>query len=227
VSWDNATAGQRNTWNAANQDRVVYGGAVSNFNATWATAAATITNTTGKFTAAALRLMKRQAMRAVPRIRPVQLNDGYDYWVCFCDPNAFRDIANDQTVVNANMYARPREKAPQNGGNPLWMDGDLLYDGVIVRQVPEMRTRRPTVFATAGAGGTVAINAVHLCGQSAVAQFYGQLPRPTTLEVTDYGFNRGVGIEMAYGIGKVAKNTSGNLKDWGVYTGFYASVDDT
>jgi hypothetical protein len=167
-------------------------------------------------------------MKASPRIRPIQLNDGYDYWVCFCDPNAFRDLSGDQTIVNANLYARARERDAERGGNPLFMDGDILYDGIIVRQVPELRTRRPTIFTTAGTGSPAnAINAVHLCGQSAVAQFYGQLPRPTILEVTDYGFNRGVGIEMAYGIGKIAKKTSSSLKDWGVFTGFFASVDDT
>jgi hypothetical protein len=97
---------------------------------------------------------------------------------------------------------------------------------VIVRQVPELLIRIPTLFKTAGAGG-IQINAVHLCGQSAMCQFYGQLPRPTRLEQTDYDFNRGVGIEMAYGLGKIAKNTSSSLKDWGVFTGFFASVDDT
>jgi hypothetical protein len=225
ISWDNAAAGARNTWNADNVDRVLYGATVSNYNATWATAAATVDNTTDKLTGASLRLMKRLAMKASPRIRPIQANDGYDYYCVFCDPNQFRDLSGDQTIVNANLYARPREARFKD--NPLFMDGDILYDGMIVRQVPEMRTRRPTVFATAGTGGTIAINAVQLCGQSAMAQFYGQLPRPTQLEQTDYDFNRGVGIEMAYGIGKIAKKTSTNLKDWGVFTGFFASVDDT
>ena len=143
-------------------------------------------------------------------------------------PTSSGILSNDQTIVNANLYARPRDGGTYKD-NPLFMDGDILYDGIIVRQVPEMRTRRPTTFATAGTGGTVAVNAAVLCGQSAIAQFYGQLPRPTQLDVTDYGFNRGVGIEMAYGIGKVAKAPIASptaLKDWGVFTGFFASVDD-
>lgn len=224
VSWDNASAAQRNAWSANNVDRTLYGALISNYSATWATAALNVDNTADKLTAASLRLMKRRAMSAVPRIRPIQTNDGYDYYVCFVDPNQFRDLSSDQTVVNANLYARPRENAMRD--NPLFMDGDILYDGIIVRQVPEMRTRRPTVFATAGTGGTIAINIAALCGQSAIAQFYGQLPRPTQLDQTDYQFNRGVGIEMAYGIGKVAKTTSALLKDWGVFTGWFASVDD-
>jgi Protein of unknown function (DUF4043) len=232
ISFDSASAAQRNVWNAANSDRVLYGATISNFNATFATAAANIDNTTDKMTAASLRLMKRLAMKTSPRIRPIQTNDGYDYYCVFCDPNQFRDLSNDQTIVNANLYARPRDTARYQD-NPLFMDGDILYDGMIVRQVPEMRTRRPTIFATAGTGSPgIAINAAVLCGQSAMAQFYGQLPRPTQLEQTDYDFNRGVGIEMAYGISKLAKNPVGttgstNLKDWGVFTGFFASVDDT
>jgi len=228
VSWQNATAtagtGQRDVWLTANTDRVLFGATVSNNTGAIIGSLANVDNTTDKLTAASLKLMKRRAMNASPRIRPYQDNDGYDFWICFVDPNQFRDLSNDQTVVNANLYARPRENRYKD--NPLFNDGDLLYDGIIVRQVPELRTRRPTYFGTAGAGG-IAVNAAHLCGQSALAQFYGQLPRPTQLEVTDYGFNRGVGIEMAYGISKVAKNTSGSLKDWGVFTGFFASVDDT
>jgi N4-gp56 family major capsid protein len=225
IGWNAASVAQRNTWNAANIDRVLYGASIANYNATWATAAATVDNTTDKLTAASLRLMKRRAMQAVPRIRPFQDNDGYDFWVCFVDPNQFRDLSNDQTVVNANLYARPRENRYKE--NPLFNDGDILYDGIIVRQVPELLTRIPAVFSTAGTGGTVQINIAHLCGQSAVAQFYGQLPRPTQLDQTDYQFNRGVGIEMAYGISKVAKVTSSLLKDWGVFSGFFASVNDT
>ena len=223
VSWDTATTTQRNTWTTANTDRVLFGASVSNFSGTFATAAGNVDSTTDKLTAASLRLMKRLAMRASPRIRPIQSNEGYDYYCVFCDPNQFRDLSNDQTIVNSNLYARPRESKMKE--NPLFMDGDILYDGMIVRQVPEMRTRRPTLFANAGTA-TVGINAAVLCGQSAMAQFYGQLPRPTQLDQTDYQFNRGVGIEMAYGIGKIAKLTATALKDWGVFTGFFSSVDD-
>src|SRR5262245_28638064 len=142
IGWQSASAAQRNAWNANNIDRTLFGATISNFSATWATAAATIDNTTDKLTAASLKLMKRMAMKAVPRIRPLQTNDGYDYWVCFVDPNQFRDLSNDQTVVNSNLYARPREARFKD--NPLFMDGDILYDGIIVRQVPELLTRRPT-----------------------------------------------------------------------------------
>lgn len=100
-----------------------------------------------------------------------------------------------------------------------------MYDGVIIRQVPEMDTRNPTLYATAGTTSS-SVAPVFLCGQSALAHFWGQMPRPTTLDQTDYQFKRGVGLEMAYGVGKVFKNTSGALKDWGVATGFFSSTAD-
>lgn len=225
ISIDNANATQRNTWVTDNQDRVLFGATVSNYSTTFATATATLDSTNDKFTAASLRLMKRLAMKASPKIRPFKTANGYEYFVAFAGPNCFRDLGNDSTIINANLYARARE-GNGIGKNPLFQDGDILYDGIVVRQVPEMDTRNPTFYATAGSGGTTPIAPVFLCGQSAMAQFWGQMPRPTQLDNTDYQFNRGVGVEMAYGIGKIAKKTSSHLKDWGTFTGFFASVPD-
>ena len=45
----------------------------------------------------------------------------------------------------------------------------------------------------------------------------------------DYGFITGVGIEMAYGVGKMFKKhpmTGTALKQWGVATGFYSAAID-
>jgi uncharacterized protein DUF4043 len=223
ISIDTATAGQRNTWVSDNQDRVLFGASVSNFSATFATALANLDTTNDKFDSTKLRLMKRLAMKTNPRIRPYKTNEGYDFYVAFAGPNAFRDLANDSVIQNANQYARPRERGYEK--NPLFNDGDLLFDGVIIRQVPEMDTRNPTLYATAGAGSTK-VAPVFLCGQGAAAQFWGQMPKPTQLDQTDYQFKRGVGIEMAYGIGKLFKKVSTKLVDWGVFTGFFSAADD-
>jgi hypothetical protein len=225
ISIDNATAAQRNTWVSDNSDRVLFGALVSNYSATFATATATLDTSADKFTAANLTLAKRLALAASPKIRPYKTKNGYEYYVAFAGLEAFRDLSQDSTIQNANLYARAREGGGMNS-NPLFQDGDLIYDGVIVRQVPEMSTRNPTFYATAGSGGTTKVQPVFICGQSAMAQFYGQMPRPTRLDNTDYEFNRGVGIEMAYGVGKIAKKTSSKLKDWGVFTMFVAAAGD-
>ena len=225
ISIDNATAAQRNTWVSDNSDRVLFGASVSNYSATFATALANLDTTNDKLDATKLKLMKRLAMKSNPRIRPYKTNDGYDFYVCFVGPNCFRDLGNDTTIQNASLYARQREGASALRNNPLFQDGDILYDGVVVRQVPEMDTRNPTLYATAGAASTKVAPAF-LCGQSALAHFWGQMPRPTTLDQTDYQFKRGVGLEMAYGLGKVFKKTGTKLVDWGVFTGFFSAADD-
>jgi hypothetical protein len=144
----------------------------------------------------------------------------------FAGSNAFRDLQNDTTIINANTQARAREGDSINK-NPLFQDGDLLYNGVIIREVPEIDIRLPVFYATAGSG-SIQIAPVWLCGQSALAHCWGRMPTPTFLKEDDHQFFRGAGIKMAYGIGKVAKKTSpGNLKDWGIFTAYVASQSDT
>jgi hypothetical protein len=122
----------------------------------------------------------------------------------------------------ANRDARPREGTSYKQ-NPIFMDGDLLYNGVIIRKVPEI----DRLLTVAGAGnGGIDVAPVFLCGRNAAAQLWGQLPDPTILYETDYQLKKGAAIEMAYGIGKMAfkEPDTGRLKDWGVVTGFVACV---
>jgi len=228
IQYDVASAAQRNTWNAANSDRVLYGAAVSNYNATHATALGNVDTTNDKFTASNLALLKRVAMGASPKIRPFKTADGYEYYVAFAGINTFRDLKASLETVNKD--ARPRE---QNGmdKNPLFQDGDQIYDGVIVRQVPEISsfvTNVWTSLKTAGAA-SARVEPVFLCGQQAAAFAWGQMAKPTFRKEDDYGFVTGTGIEMAYGVSKIFKkhpNTGSNLVQWGVATGFFASATD-
>ena len=109
-----------------------------------------------------------------------------------------------------NKDARPREGREVNGApdNPLFQDGDQLYDGVIVRLVPEI-----SLFVTSTSGpaqdrgqrlGT-RVEPVFLCGQQAAVIAYGQMAKPTFRKEDDYGFITGTGIEAAYGVGKMFK----------------------
>lgn len=123
-----ATAANYNTWSAANQDRILYGNATSNYSATHATGLATVDSTNDKLTTATASLAKRMAKAADPHIRPFKLEDGREYFVMFCGQRAFRDLKLDSTMVNANRDARAREGGKM-GDNPLFQDGDLLYDG--------------------------------------------------------------------------------------------------
>jgi hypothetical protein len=175
--------------------------------------------------AASLLKMKRLAKKANPRIRPYKLKNGREYFVAFVGSNCFRDLQNDTTIITANTQSRPREGDGLDK-NPLFQDGDLLYNGMIIREIPEMDIRLPTFYTTAGSS-SIQIAPAFLCGQSALAWCWGRMPTPTFLKEDDYQFFRGVGVMMAYGMKKIAKkNPAGNYKEWGVFTGYFASAAD-
>ena len=119
---------------------------------------------------------------------------------------------------------------------PLFQDGDQLYDGVIVRQVPEITQFVDflwTSLKTAGAGGTVRVEPVFLCGQQAATICWGQMAKPTFLREDDYQFKTGVGIQQCYGTAKIwsapvntATTDGTNLKQLGVVTCFFGAAVD-
>jgi hypothetical protein len=234
ILYQEATAAQQNTWNQDNSDRVLYGNTTANYNNTHATALATVNNTNtatpvptdGVFTGQSVQLLKYLARHCFPRIRPFKIEDGREYFVAFAGGLPFRNLKRDLVVVNKD--ARPREGRAMND-NPIFQDGDLVYDGVIIREIPEIDeyvANTWTSLLTAGASN-VRVNPVFLCGQSAATIAWGQMAKPTFLKEDDYQYFTGTGIEMCYGVGKVFKKhpkTSTPLKQWGVVTGFFGNT---
>ena len=121
--------------------------------------------------------------------------------------------------------------------NPLFQDGDLMYDGVIVREIPEFYQARfgtgvnlnTHLTGVGNAGIDVGVN--FLCGQQALGLVNKQAATPISKSEDDYGFFNGVGVEMAHGISKLRwnNNTAGanNLKDLGMGTVYCAATPDT
>jgi hypothetical protein len=221
ILYNAATTAQLNTFLTQNADRIVFGTALGNTVAgNWAASMLNIDATADRVTAASILLMKRLARRADPGITPYTSEDGRENFVCFLGSNTFRDLAADPVIAQLNRDARPRDV----GSNPLFQDGDLLYRGVIIREIPEIDT-----LATKVAVGTGPVNVTpaFFCGQAALAFVWGQMPRPTERTEDDYGMLIGRGVEMVYGIGKTARKLgSGFLKQHGMVTGYFASIDD-
>jgi hypothetical protein len=186
-----------------------------------------VDTTNDTFTSSNLSLLKRVAMNAVPKIRPFKTKDGYEYFVAFCGTNPFRDLKSDLKVINYS--ARAREGRGMDN-NPLFQDGDQIYDGVIVREIPEISQFVTNVWTSLLTAGTTSnrVEPVFLCGQQSVAMAWGQMARPTFRKEDDYGFITGTGIEMAYGVGKIFTKPSGGTKliQRGMATGFFASAAD-
>ena len=228
VPYLSATAGQRNTYLVNNSDRILFGNAKSNASSgVWATAAGNVSTATGKMTAATVTLAKRIARQAGTasdsiNIRPFKsdMTAGREWFVLFTPSNVFRDLSQDSTIIQANTQARAREGDGMSK-NPIFQDGDLMYNGVIIREIPELNVGNGSLLPGAGASG-IQLGVSYLCGQSAITVAYGQDPRPTTAKDDDYGFRPGVGIEELRG----QKKTSFGGRQYGIVTIVTAATDD-
>lgn len=222
-----SSAAQNNTWNAANIDRVLYGSAVGNYNATFATALANVDSTSDKLTTGVVSLLKERAKATTQSttghgIRPIRdqyVADGREYFVLFAGSRPFRDLKADTAMIAANRDARARESNGMDR-NPLFQDGDLIWDGVIIREIPEI----PYLLAAGTAGIDVA--PVFLCGAQSVCIGWGQEPQFTAKKEDDYGFFSGVGIEEMVNANKIMRKDgdAGTFVDNGIVTGFVSGV---
>lgn len=224
VNFDVATTGNKNTWSAANQDRILYGAAKSNYSATFLTGTGNVDTTNDKATSATVSLAKRMAKAADPRIRPFRLadGDGREWYVAFHGARTFRDLKLDATIAAANKDARARE---DNGmkDNPIFQDGDLIYDGVIHREVPEIDDYCTASGFDAIGAASCDVRPIFIAGAGAVAIGWGQEPTPRTDNLKDYGFRPGVAIEELVGVKKVNYNSVQN----GHVTLFVAAAADS
>lgn len=205
VVFSAASAANKNAWSAANADRILYGAAVGNYSATFATGHATIDNTADKLTYSVVSLAKRIAKTASPIIRPVTVTEDEENYVMFAGSLAFRDLKLSLATINQNAEVRGKE-------NPLYRDGDLVWDGVIIREIPEIAVV---------SNGTINTSPCYLCGAQAAAVAWAKRTTTTT-DVRDYGFVKGVGIHEMRGIRKMVYNG----KDHGVVTVWVAAVAD-
>jgi hypothetical protein len=241
IKWSAASAANKNAWVTANVDRVVFGSAISNYSTTFATAVANVDSTADKMSAAVGSLLKDQAKQTGvdpnnpgvyngrPKINPWMIEElDQEWYVCFLGSRAFRDLKADPVMYQANRDARSRENNPEKK-NPIFTGGELVFDGIIYKEIPEITQR--LLLKGVGAA-SIDVEPVFLCGQGALAYALGQMPRPTQLEDGDYDFVTGLGIEAQYGMAKIAKAplsagaaaTVGQLVDWGVVTGFVSGV---
>jgi N4-gp56 family major capsid protein len=225
VNMSATSAANRNAWAAANSDRMLFGKLVSNYSATYATALGNLDTTDDKCTAASMSLAKRLAKAADPHIRPFRLSDsdGREFYVCFHGSRTFRDLKADSTIVSANTNARSREDSGMKD-NPIFQDGDIIYDGLIHREVPEIDAWATATGVYDAAGNSSAdTRPVFVCGGGAVGVAWGQEPTPRTDMLKDYQFRPGVAIEELLGVKKINYNGVQN----GMVTAHFAAAADS
>lgn len=224
VNFTASTVAGRNTWTANNQDRILFGDTTANYNATFATGTFAI-SAAETLTPNILSLMKRMAQSATPKIGPTMVKElDQEWYVAFVGPMAWRDLTEDNPTTNVLTLAN-RDARTRGVDNPLFTGDSLVWDGIIIREIPEITALDSSLSSTG-----VRLEPVYLCGVQAVGLAWAQRTKSTT-DVDDYEFLHGVGVQEMRGIEKLRFGTAAggdttNPKDNGIVTGFIAAPSD-
>lgn len=219
VAYGSASEGVKDAWLVDNVDRVLFGAAKSNDSGPGdhSAALANVDTSADKADAGIVQLAKRIAKTASPRISPIRVNNDEEWYVAFCDSLTYRDLVADTTISQAN-----REAWTRGAGNPLFTGGDLIYDGVIIREVEDMNTITGVGASTSDVGRLV------LCGQQAVAWAIGRRPTIVVDRQEDYEFAPGIAVMHKEAVSKfVVEYTSGRYVDWGQVTVYTSATADS
>lgn len=232
ANYGSTAAAAFDTWVTNNSDRVLYGSAISNLTAgDHTTSLSNIDTTNDKLTASVVSLAKRMAQNADPHIRPIKTREDEEMFVMFCDQYAFRDLKTDSVITQAQREALARGK-----DNPLFKGGDLLWDNVIIREIPEISVFIDGTTGSNGVWGGNAtadglndagasssrVGACFLCGQQAVSFGMSKRPRMIVDKLYDFEFQPGVAVEMKQDIQKSYFNN----KQHGMVTVFVSAARD-
>jgi len=230
-----ATAANMDEWNNDNGDRILYGAAKANRTANdHTTSLATIDTTADKLDADMVGLLKRMAKQASPLIRPVMIKSDEPWFVFFVGSYAFRDL-------RADLDSRQQNALPRNiNENPIWTGGDLVYDGVIIKEIPEIdifidgdSSGSPWdgVWGANATGDSLAtggdsssrVGVGFFCGAQAVMFGIGRDAQFKRSKEDDYEFQKGVALQMKHDIRK----TFFNNKQHGMITSFHSAAADS
>jgi N4-gp56 family major capsid protein len=223
TAYGSASEANKDAWLVDNADRVLFGAAVGNNSSNdHSLSLANIDNTNDQLDTGALSLMKRLARTANPKIRPVRdegLKNGRYYYTCYVPSLVMRDLKADTAIQQAQ-----REVSLQMENSRLFEGGDLLWDGIIVKEIEDI-----AVISGVGAGA-IDVAPVYLCGAQALG--YGVAERwKSAEELFDYGRKKGCAIMEMGGIEKLTfgsgSSDTADLKDHGVVTGYFAAVADS
>ncbi len=224
VNFTASSVGQRNTWTTNNQDRVLFGATANWTTADFGASVGKI-GVTNILKPTSLSLMKRMAQAASPKIKPVYVKEmDQEWYVAFVGPLAWRDLTEDSPTSNLLTLAN-RDARVRGEDNPLFTGDSLVWDGMIIREIPEILPLA-TISGSAGAR----IEPVYLCGAQAIGAAWAQRTKTTT-DTDDYEFVHGVGCQEIRRIEKLRFGTAAGVdlttpKDHGIVTGFFAAAAD-
>jgi len=221
VNLADASEAQKDAWLTDNTDRVYdpSGTNGTDHSAIWDA----LDSTNDLLTLADLDAMKLKALTvANPKIRPIRTaENGRHYYVVYIHPLAFRDLKNES---NSPLRQAQREVSLEMENNRLFQGGDMLWNGMILKEAHGLYDTH--TLTGEGASGTTTVVPVFMCGAQAVGAAYAKRWRSRE-ETFDYGDKQGLAIDAIYGIKKMQFGSGtgdhDDLKDHGVLTGYFAS----
>jgi N4-gp56 family major capsid protein len=225
--FESAASGSRNTWWQNNQDRVLAGDTTANHGGAAGVVATDIAKigVSAQLSPNILSLLKRMAQAASPKIKPLYVKEmDQEWYVVFIGSRAWRDLTEDNPTTNLLTLAN-RDARVRGVDNPLFTGDSLVWDGMILREIPEIQP-----LATLSGSAGARIEPVYLCGAQAVGIAWAQRTKSTT-DTDDYDFLHGVGVQEIRGIEKLRFGTAAGAdtttpKDHGVATAFVAAAAD-
>lgn len=210
----------RDAYLTNNADRIIFGANIAHGN-DFSAGLDGVDSSADTLTGARVSDMRELAENADPHIRPFQTDDGSEVFVLFAGPKGFRDLKDNLTTNYSNADIRGGGAMSKNG-NILFRDGDLFWDGVIVRKVPEIAA----IFTASGkaldgvGASSIDVEPAFLCGAQALLWSLGQAPMIKVDREYDYGFQPGVAVELKEDIKKPFYQ---NVQH-GVVTGFFSGA---
>jgi hypothetical protein len=165
------------------------------------------------------------AQSGSPKVKPVYVKEMDQEWfVAFVGPRAWRDLTEDNPTTNVLTLAN-RDARVRGVDNPLFTGDSLVWDGIIIREIPEISALSSTVDSLA-----IGIEPVYLCGAQAVGIAWAQRTKSTT-DVDDYEFLHGVGVQEIRAVEKLRFGTAAAAdlttpKDHGIVTAFVGAAAD-
>mgnify|MGYP002623795326 CR=1 FL=1 len=215
TAYADASESDKDIWLANNSDRVLFGAASAGYTDHSADLAL-LDTTSDIINTTTLAAMKDMAKNANPKIRPIRVRDDEEWYVVVMGTKLFRQAQTALAQVNREAWIRS-----QGDNNPLFTGGDLIYDGLIIKEIPEIGA----LPGTPGANGTTKVAPAYLIGAQAIA--YAVAQRSRMIEnIRDYGAKKGAGVEMIDGIRKVYFGSGATdtaiPKQHGVVTGYFA-----
>ena len=219
VAYGSATEANKDIWLVDNTDRALFGAVLSNHTTDHSAALANIDNTADQLDTSVMSLMKRIALSASPKVKPIRVNGGKRFYVMFAGSRTFRDLKTDSVITQAQ-----RDVGLRMQNIKLFEGGDLEWDGIIVHEIDDI-----AVLTGVGAGG-IDVEPVYLCGAQALGHAWAKRWRSVS-ETFDYGDKHGVAEEAIYNVDKLTfgsgSSDTADLKDHGIVTGFFAAVADS